>query len=151
MKYRIRRFKILICQPHTAECIIIQNIDTTSPIHEHFSELVSPNLRGYHQGQMTWIIYPGRVILSAPQNRLLRPAQILRYCRLNRVDYSFAKLLITFAQTSSEDMILPAVQLFGIALITRLLLLLLTPLMVVTSLVALVPLIDVSGLVSLKP
>ena len=48
-------------------------------------------------------------------------------------------------------MILPAVQLFGIALITRLLLLLLTPLMVVTSLVALVPLIDVSGLVAWKP
>ena len=47
---------------------------TLSSIHEHFSELVSPNLRGYHQGQMTWIINPGRVILSAPQNRLLRPA-----------------------------------------------------------------------------
>ena len=60
------------------------------------------------------------------------------------------KLLITFAQTSSEDMILPVVQLFGIALITRLLLLLI-PLMVVTSLVDLVPLIDVSGLVALKP
>ena len=59
------------------------------------------------------------------------------------------KLLITFAQTSSEDMILPAVQLFGIALITQLLLLLI-PLMVVTSLVTLVPLIDVSGLVALK-
>ena len=61
------------------------------------------------------------------------------------------KLLITFAQTSSEDMILPDVQLFGIALITRLLLLLLTPLMVVTSLVALVSLIDVSGLIAWKP
>ena len=61
------------------------------------------------------------------------------------------KLLITFAQTSSEDMILPAVQLFGIALITRLLLLLLIPLMVVTSLVALVSLIDVSGLIAWKP
>ena len=60
------------------------------------------------------------------------------------------KLLITFAQTSSEDMIFPAVQLLGIAVITRLLLLL-TPLMVVTSLVALVPLIDVSGLVAWKP
>ena len=59
--------------------------------------------------------------------------------------------MIMFAQTSSEDMILPAVQLFGIALITRLLLLLLTPLMVVTSLVALVSLIDVSGLVAWKP
>ena len=57
------------------------------------------------------------------------------------------KLLITLAQTSSEDMILPAVQVFGIALVTRLLLLL-TPLMVVTSLVALVSLIDVSGLIA---
>ena len=47
-------------------------------------------------------------------------------------------------------MILPAVQLSGIALITRLLLLL-TPLMVVTSLVALVSLIDVSGLIAWKP
>lgn len=54
-----------------------------------------------------------------------------------------------FAQNSSEDMILPAVQLFGIALIT--LLLLLTPLMVVASLVALLSLIDVSGLVAWKP
>ena len=61
------------------------------------------------------------------------------------------KLLITFAQTSSEDMILPVVQLFGIALITRLLVLLLPPLMVVTSLVALVSLIDVSGLIAWKP
>ena len=61
------------------------------------------------------------------------------------------KLLITFAQASSEDMILPAVQLFGIALITRLLLLLLTPLMVVTSLVALVSLINVSSLIAWKP
>ena len=61
------------------------------------------------------------------------------------------KLLITFAQTSSEDMILPAIQLFGIALITRLLLLLLTPLMVVTSLVALVSLFGVSSLIAWKP
>ena len=54
------------------------------------------------------------------------------------------KLLTTFAQTSSEDMILPVVQLFGIALITRLLLLLLTPLMVVTSPVALVSVGDIT-------
>ena len=59
------------------------------------------------------------------------------------------ELLITFAQTSSEDMILPAVQLFGIALITRLLLLLI-PLLVVTSLVALVSLIDMSSLIAWK-
>ena len=67
-------------------------------VHEHLSELITSNLRRHHQRQMTWIINPGRVILSAPDNRLLRPSQITRHCRFNRVHRSFMKLLITFAE-----------------------------------------------------
>ena len=59
------------------------------------------------------------------------------------------KLLIAFVQASGEDMILPTIQLFWIALITRLLLMLI-PLMVVISLVALAALIAMSSLVSLE-
>ena len=59
------------------------------------------------------------------------------------------KLLIALAQASGEDMILPTIQLLRIALITRLLLLLI-PLMVITSLIALVPLMAMSGLIALE-
>ena len=59
------------------------------------------------------------------------------------------KLLVMLAQASGEDMILPTIQLLRIALINRLLLLLI-PLMVITSLVALVPLIAMSGLIALE-
>ena len=98
---------------------------------------------------MTRIVNPGRVILSTPQNGLLRPAQILRHHRFNRVYCPLVKLLIALTQASGKDMILPTIQLLWIALITRLLLLLI-PLMVVTSLVALTALIAMSGLVALE-
>ena len=89
------------------------------------------------------------MILSTPHNRLFRPAQKTGSRRFNRVHGPFVKLLFTLAQASSEDMILPTIQLLRIALITRLLLLLI-PLMVITSLVALVPLIVMAGLIALK-
>ena len=47
------------------------------------------------------------------------------------------KLLIALAQASGEDMILPTIQLLRVALVTRLLLLLI-PLMIITTLVALI-------------
>ena len=98
---------------------------------------------------MTRIVNPGRVILSTPQNGLLGPAQILRHRWFNRAHCPLVKLLITLTQASGEDMILPTIQLLRIALITRLMLLLI-PLMVMTSLIALVPLIAMFGLIALK-
>ena len=71
--------------------------------------LYPPNLRGHHQGQVTRIVNPGWVILSTPQDGLLRPAEILRHRQFNRVYCPLVKLLITLTQTSSEDMILPAI------------------------------------------
>ena len=97
---------------------------------------------------MTRIINPGRMILSAPHDGLVGPLQVTWYCRFNNINCPLVKLLITLAQASSEDMILPTIQLLRIALITRLLLLI--PLMVITSLIALITLIAMSGLMALE-
>ena len=99
---------------------------------------------------MTWIINPGWMILSTPHDRLLRPAQVTGHRRFNGVHCPLMKLLIAFAQTSGEDMILPTIQLLRVALVTRLLLLLLTPLMIITTLVALIALIAMSTLITVK-
>ena len=60
------------------------------------------------------------------------------------------KLLIALVQASGEDMILPAIQLLWLALVTRLLLLLLIPLMIITTLVAPIALIAMCALITLK-
>ena len=88
---------------------------------------------------MTRIVNPGRVILSTPYDRLFRPPQIMRDCRLNRIHGPLMKLLVPFAQTGGKHMILPTVQLLWIALVSTLLLLLtaLTSLLVISILVSL--------------
>ena len=89
------------------------------------------------------------MILSAPYNGLLRPAQVTGHHRFNRVNCPFVKILIALAQASGEDMILPTIQLLRVTLITRLLLLLI-PLLIITTLVALIALITLSTLVAVK-
>ena len=59
------------------------------------------------------------------------------------------KLLIALVQASGEDMILPTIQLLRVALATRLLLLLI-PLMIITTRAALTALIAMSALITLK-
>ena len=90
---------------------------------------------------MTRIVNPGWMIFSTPHNRLLGPAQIAWYCRFNSINCPLVKLLITLAQTSSEHMILPTIQLLWVTLVTRLLLISLIILLVITTLVVLVALI----------
>ena len=145
----IRRFKIFICQPHATEGFIIKDIDTAPSIHEHLGELITSNLRRHHQCQMTRIINPGRMILSAPHKGLLRPTQVTRHCRFNSVKCPFMKLLIALVQASGEDMILSAIQLLRVALVTRLLLLLIA-LMIIATLIALITLIVMSTLITVE-
>ena len=111
MENGVRRFKILICQPHTTEGFIIQDVDTAPSIHEHLGELITSNLRRHHQRQMTRIINPGWMILSTPHNGLFRPAQVTGHRRFNGVHCPFMKLMIALAQASGEDMIVPTIQL----------------------------------------
>ena len=86
-----------VSQPHVTKRLIIEDVDATASVHEHLSELISTNLGCHHQGQVAWIINPGRVIFPTPHNRLLRPSQITRNRRLNSVDYSLMKFLVPFA------------------------------------------------------
>ena len=111
MENSVGWFKTLVCQPHATEGLIIQNVDTASSIHEYLGELIPANLRCHHQSQMTRIINPGWVILSAPHNGLFGPRQVTRHCRFNSVYCPLVKLLIMLAQASGENMILPAIQL----------------------------------------
>ena len=71
MKYSVGLSKTLISQSHPAERLIVEDVDAAASIHEYLSEFVSTNLRRHHQRQVTRIIDPGWVILSAPHNRLL--------------------------------------------------------------------------------
>ena len=132
------------------EGFVIKDIDTTPPIHEYLSELITSHLRRHHQCQMTRIVNPGWMILSTAHDRLLRPAQVMGHRRFNGVHCPLMKLLIALAQTSGEDMILPTIQLLWVALITRLLLLLLIALVIITTLVALIALIAMPALVTVK-
>ena len=138
MKNSRRRLKIFVNQIHTAKSIILKDIDTTASIHKHLCKLVSSHLRSNHQSQLTRIVNPGRVILTAPYDRLLTPPQISRNLRLNRVHYPLMNFLISFAQNCGEHMTLTTIQLFWIALITRMLLLIpLARLLIKTTLIAL--------------
>ena len=95
-------------------------------------------MRCYHQGQLTRIINPWRMMFSAPYNGLLRSVQVTGHRRFNRVNYPFVKILIALAQASGEDMILTTIQLLWITLITRMLLLIpLARLLIKTTLIAL--------------
>ena len=71
MKNSVGLFKTLISQPHPAERLIVEDVDAAASIHEYLSEFISTNLRRHYQGQVTRIINPGWVILSALHNRLL--------------------------------------------------------------------------------
>ena len=148
MKDGVRRFKILICQPHATEGFIITDVDTAPPIHEHLGELIPSNLRCHHQCQMTRIINPGRMILSTPHNGLFRSAQVTGHRRFNRVHCPFMKLLIALAQASGENMIVPTIQLLRVTLITRPLLIPLIILLIITTLVVLITLIALIALES---
>ena len=106
------------------ESFIVKDIDVAASVHVYFSEFVSSNLRLHHQRQVTRIINPGQVILTAPENRVFRPSQVTGYRWLNGVHSSLMKLLIPFTQTGGENVVLPTIQLFWMALITGLLLLL---------------------------
>ena len=66
MENSIGLAEVLINQPHTTEGLIIEDVDATTSIHGHFSEFISTNLRCHHQGQVTRIINPGRVIFPTP-------------------------------------------------------------------------------------
>ena len=66
---------------------------------------------------------------------------------VQRIHCPSMKLLITLAQAHGEDMVLSTIQLLRVALVTRLLLLLLAPLMIITTLVAL---IAMSALITVK-
>ena len=90
---------------------------------------------------MTRIVNPGWMILSAPHNGLLGPMQVTRYRRFNNINCPLVKLLISLAQASGKNMILPAIELFRVALVTRLLLIPLIILLIVTTLIVLVALI----------
>ena len=70
MKNSVGRLQILISQPHAPKGLIIEDIDAATPVNEYLSEFISTNLRCYHQGQLTRIIDPWRVILFAPYNGL---------------------------------------------------------------------------------
>ena len=124
------------------EGFIIKDIDAAPSVHEYLGEFIPSHLRCNHQCQMTRIINPGRMILSTPPNGLLKPAQVMGYGRFNGVYCPFMKLLIPFAQTRGEEVVLPTIQLFRVTLIPRLLLL--TPrtgLLMKTSLVTLATLV----------
>ena len=56
--------------------------------------------------------------------------------RFNNVNWPFVKLLIALAQASGENMILPTIQLLRVTLITRLLLIPMIILLIITTLVA---------------
>ena len=141
MKNNVGWFKILVCQPHATEGLIIQNVDAAPSIHKYIGELITSHLRCHNQSQVTRIVNMGRMIHSAPYNRLLGPPQVTWYCRFNNINYPLMKLLITLAQTSSGYMILPTIQLLWVTLVTRLLLISLITLLVITTLVVLVALI----------
>ena len=126
MKNNVGLFKTLISQPHTTEGLIIEDVDATASVDEHLSELIHPNLRSHHQGQVTRIINPGRMIFPTPHNRLLRPSQILWNRRLNSIHIPLMKLLVSLAQTSSKHMILSTIELLWIGLVSPLLLLMMT-------------------------
>ena len=74
VKDSVRWFKIFISQSHAMESFIIKDIDVASSVHEYLSEFVSSNLRSNYQRQVTRIINPGRVILTALENRMFRPS-----------------------------------------------------------------------------
>ena len=74
MENSIGLAEVFISQTHTTEGLIIEDVDAAASVHEHFSEFISPNLRGHHQAQVTRIIDPGRVIFPTPYDRLLRPS-----------------------------------------------------------------------------
>ena len=97
MKNSIRRLKILISQARMMESIMVKNIDAAAPVHEHLSKSVPSNLMWHHQSQVTRIINPGRVILTALENRVFRPSQITGNRRLNGVYCPFMELLILLA------------------------------------------------------
>ena len=61
-----RRLKIFVSQIHTTKGLIVKDIDTAASIHEHLREIISSYLWSNHQCQLTWIVNPGREILSAP-------------------------------------------------------------------------------------
>ena len=138
MKNSVGRFKTLVCQPHATEGLIIQNVDTASSIHEYLGELITSHLRCHHQSQVSRIVNPGRMILSAPNNRLIGPPQVTWYRRFNSINRPLVKLLITRAQTSGEYMVLPTIQLLWVTLVTRLLVISLITLLVITTLVVLI-------------
>ena len=94
MKKSVRRLKNLVSQTHMMKSIVVKDIDAAASIHEYFSELVPSNLRRHHQRQVTWIINPGRVILTAPENRVFRPSQVTGNRQLNGVYCPFMELLI---------------------------------------------------------
>ena len=71
MENSVGRLKKFISQAHATESLIIKDVDATASVHEYFSEFISTNLRCHHQGQVTQIVNPGRVIFPAPHNRLL--------------------------------------------------------------------------------
>ena len=71
MKNSVGLFKTLISQFHPAERLVVEDVDAAASIHEYLSEFVSTNLRCHYQSQVTRIIDPEWVILSAPHNRLL--------------------------------------------------------------------------------
>ena len=94
MKNSVGLFKIFIRQSHPAEHLIVENVDAAASIHEYLSKLVSTNLRCHYPSQVTQIINPGQVILSAPHNRLLGPMQITWNRWLNGIDGPLVKFLV---------------------------------------------------------
>ena len=90
------------CDKHVSSwkcffCSVIEDVGATASIHEHLSELISTNLGCHHQGQVTRIINPGRVIFPTPPNMLLRPSQITWNRRFNSIHNSLTKFLVPFA------------------------------------------------------
>src|SRR4051812_48994211 len=144
VEHSIGRFEILIYQSHATEGLIIQDVNAAPSVHEHLGELITSHLRCHHQCQLTRIINPGRMIFSAPYDRLFRPAQILRRGRFNGTNCPPLKLSIPFIQACSKDMILSTTQLFRVALITGLLL-------SVTTLITLIILAVLSARITLEP
>ena len=92
---------------------------------------------------MTRVINELRMIRPTPGDRLLRPVEVIRDCRLNQVGGSPLNFPVPFAGTSGKNMILTIIQLLWITLETRL---------VGLILIALVVLIIASSVASpLKP
>lgn len=97
MENSVRRLKIFVGQSHVTKSFIVKDIDVAASVHVYFSEFVSSNLRLHHQRQVTRIINPGQVILTAPENRVFRPSQVTGYRWLNGVHCPFMELLIPLA------------------------------------------------------